>query len=254
MRLYDPRHFALLGVFLTPVVPLYLAATNWGRMGRLRLKWLWLGFGLAGFALVTVALVVASPAWSTGQRALAIALQLGVGYGLALPQQADYESALRLGARRASLIKGAAAGVALTVVAIGVSFVLGVVTKASIEGFRYQYASDLAAQARYEQAIVIFDDLLQWDPEFDDALLARSICYGALERWDEAGTGLDLFLTREPRNPDALGLLASCRVQQGRQAEAESLAAVARELDPQVFTRLGFDFDSLAGAESPGPP
>lgn len=57
LRVYNPKHFIWLAFLFSAMVPIYLAASNWGKIGRTRTKRLWLGLGFVGFALMFTSLL-----------------------------------------------------------------------------------------------------------------------------------------------------------------------------------------------------
>src|SRR5262245_10933182 len=106
-RLYNPKHFVWLAPLLSMMVPVYLAASNWGRLGKTRTKWQVLGLGFLGLISMFVGLSFLP---DSGGRAAGYLINIPVAYVLMQKQRPLYAGALRLGARPASPFGGPSLG------------------------------------------------------------------------------------------------------------------------------------------------
>lgn len=243
VRLYNPKHFIWLAVLFSAMVPIYLAATNWGRLGEVRKKWLWLGVGFLGLTLLfTVSMLL--PDEYAGAKWLGYLFNLPIAYALRQTQRPVYATALRLGALPRSLWLGSIVGLVLVVAALAVA----IAGQGAAYDIQYRRAHALVGDGKFEEAARIFQDMLRRNPDDGGAEFNLALCYHGLERWDEAADGLERCIRRNPADAEAHTFLAYVRARQGRRTEADSLASRARGLDPQVVQRL-FGFDEEAAGD-----
>jgi tetratricopeptide (TPR) repeat protein len=229
VRLYNPKDFVWLGLLFSALFPIFMAGANWGKLGRTRTKWLCLGSGLLGFACVFGFLhFLPQAAW----------FMLMVNAPLALllrhQQGSTYYEALRSGAIRASIGKGLFGGLTMTVCAV----VLPLASFFAVSSIEFNAGYGLMEEQMYEKAATRFKRSLDWNPNADGALFHLAVCHMFLERWDEGAAGFERYLKTNPNNPAALGFLAYIRHRQGRNLEAEALAAKAKAVDPQIMEKL----------------
>lgn len=243
VSLYNPKHFVWLAFLLSAMVPIYLAASNWGKIGMTRTKHLWLGLGFLGFVLLFTVLALLPDTGSAGGRLMGYIINLPVGYLLRDMQRPLYHSAVRLGSQPGPLFKGCVFGLGFVLCAMAVAFV-GVTAKYH---FEFQHGRELLAQDKYEEAATVFENILREDPNDDSAVFNLALCHVFMEQWAEAAQGFEQYLRRNDKNPAAYALLAHVRNAQGRHPEADSLAAKARALEPSIFEKL---FGSEASPET----
>jgi hypothetical protein len=246
LRLYDPKHFVWLGVVFCALVPLFMSASNWGKLGKTKTKWRCLGAGFMGFtALFTILTLFGNTGKGRGNLGLNLLLNVPVALLLRDRQRPLYDAALRLGAERATIVKGLLAGLGLVVGAIVLSL-SGLTAFAALE---FRLGVGLMNEQKYAEAAARFEHLLDWNPDADGALFDLSFCHVMQKHWEEGGRGFERYLKREPNNPAAIAYLAYVRYRQGRYAEANALMARARAIDPHIFEKL-----FSPGYELPGPP
>ena len=93
-KLYNPTHFVLLALFFTGMVPIFLAASNWGRLGDLSRKRRWLWLGLAGYMIVFSAAILLPDLGRFSNKFIGYLINLPVGMALLGMQRSTYLSAL----------------------------------------------------------------------------------------------------------------------------------------------------------------
>lgn len=215
------------------LVPIYLAASNWGQFRQTRKRFLWLGLGFLGFAALFT-LVGMLPKTARGiARWIGLAVNLPIG-SLGKSQRPLYKAAVNLGARPASLFKG---------LFLGLGCVLGALAPAvGISHAKYTLEMEqgvrLVEQEDYSAAAAIFRRMLRNDPDDPAVAYWLAWCHFQMRNWDEAGRGFEQYLKADEKNAVALALLSRVRLIQGRGKEGESLAARARAQDPQIFEKL----------------
>jgi hypothetical protein len=105
VRLYDPKHFAWLGVLFSGLVPVFMSASNWGKVGKTKTKWRCLGAGFIGFtALFAILGLFGNAPKGGGNLGLNLLLNVPVALLLRDRQRPLYDAALRLGAERATFV------------------------------------------------------------------------------------------------------------------------------------------------------
>lgn len=245
VRLYDPKYFVWLAVLFSGMVPVFMAGTNWGRIGKTRTKWLCFGSGILVFGVLFA--LVFHGANDPPRPALALNLLVNLPFGILLrdQQRSLFADALRLGAQRASPIKGLGAGV-LIVICEG-ALVGGGISAFSEDEFRT--GLNLMDERKYEQAMGRFEHVLKQNPNADGARFNIALCHLFLEHWDEGAKGFEKYLRRDNKKAAAFAFLAYIRYRQGRQAEGDALVSRALALDPKIMEKL-FGSDQ----PRPGPP
>ena len=233
-RLYNPASFVWLAWAFSGLVPIYLAASNWGKFRQTRKRFLCLGLGFLGFAAMFTLLGMLPKSAIGFARVTAFAVNLPIGFLLAKSQRPLYEAAVNLGARPASLFKG---------LFLGLGCVLGALAPAiGVSHAKYTLEMEqgvrLVEQADYSAAAAIFRQMLRNDPDDPVVVYWLAWCHFQMRNWDEAGRGFEQYLKADEKNAVALALLSRVRLIQGRGKEGESLAARARAQDPQIFETL----------------
>jgi hypothetical protein len=235
---FDPKHFLWLGLLLSALVPIYFSARNWGRMGQLRLQRLWLGGGVLGFMLL-FAFVEAIPELNaTVSRMVSIALNVPLSIVLRDRQRPLFMTAMQLGARRGSLFKGTLVGTAL------VLGVLAVVLAGLAMGSRIVYSRGvtLMAEENYADAARMFEYLRRHEFESDGPVFLLAFCHFKLKRYSDAALGFEEVVRRNPRSADGYAYLAVALAAQGCFDQADSVATLARQIEPDIFfMRFGED-------------
>jgi tetratricopeptide (TPR) repeat protein len=240
VRVYDPKHFVWLGLVFSAMVPIYLAASNWGKVGQSRTKRRWLGLGFVGFVLLLPALTIL-PGGELGDlagKAIGLALNVGFAHTLRDKQRPLYRAALRLGARPGSLVLGTVMGVGLLVCAIGLAFGGYVGAHVAAYEWEFQRGVRLADQGEYDEAVAVFETMVREDPEDAAAMWELALCHFNEERWIEATQVFENYLRLDEEDPEAWVYLSTIRYIEGRSDEAESLASQARALDPEIFDKM----------------
>ncbi|MFM8580756.1 MAG: tetratricopeptide repeat protein [Planctomycetaceae bacterium] len=234
VRLYDPASFVWLAFAFSGLVPIYLAASNWGQLRQRRRKFLWLGLGVLGFAALFTLFSVLPTAVGGIGRVIGFAVNLSLGFLLGQSQRPLYEAAVKQGARPASLFKGLLLGLGFVVGALALA-VGGMVARYNLE---FEQGVRLLEQEDFPAAASVFQRILRTDPDDPAAQYRLAWCQFQMRNWDEAGRGFEHYLKADENNSVALALLSRVRFIQGRSKEGEALAARARALDPQIFESL----------------
>ena len=232
--LYNPQHFVWLAVLFTALVPIYLAAANWGKIGNTRAQRWWLGLGFLGFTLLFSLLALQSDNGRGAGWLVGWLIHPSLALWLREKQRPLYAASLRLGAQPGSLFKGWI---------LGMGFLLGasvLPVASSIVKYQIEFlqGAQLIAQGQYEKAAPIFERILRQDPDDADAVFNLALCHLCLEQWEPAAEGLRAYLKQYDEDPDAHAYLGYVLQEQGQEEEAERHFAVAERLDPEVLTRL----------------
>ncbi len=104
------------------------------------------------------------------------------------------------------------------------------------------YASLLARNGRFEEAVAFLEDLLAQDPDDDEILYNLGVLYGERRLREEALRYMEQALEKNPENASALNYLGYTWAERGeRLDEAEALIRRALELRPDD----GYITDSL---------
>ena len=243
VRLYDPKHYFWLAFLVSAIFPIFMAASNWGRLGKTKTKHLYLGATFLACTFVS-GLHAMFPSSFSGARFMVGAVSLALGLLLRDRQRPLFSAALRRGAQPAPLTRGLLGGLGMLVCLVlvfGAGF-----------GVTYfiQFRRGLAFinEGNYRAAVPTFEHALQLAPEEDVVLLNLAYCYVMLEHWQEGADTLQRYVTRKRDNAYAFALLAYVRNRQGRHQEAEDLLSKARALDPEIIEKLWPQQDC------PGPP
>jgi tetratricopeptide (TPR) repeat protein len=244
VRFFSPNSFLWLSLFLSAMVPIYLSASNWGKIGKTRTKWLWLGGGFVFFVLLFAVLMYLPDSSHTSAKIIGYAVNVPIAFYLHGKQKSVYGVAIQLGASSGSLFKGSLVGLSYAIVAL----IIAVALQATHSVMKYNsdlnHGVDLFDHKQYEEAAVVFSKILRQDPKDRDALIYISLCNYNLERWDKTAEILVYYLKQDTKNPVAYALLSRVRAKQGDLKQAEKLALQARILDPQIFVKLFRDGDA----------
>lgn len=263
ISLYDPKHFVWLAMVFSFVVPSLLAAINFGRLGRPDLKKAWLIGGIAGLAvLVLFVRYFGEPFLDelgvTGSDR-EMATQWG-GYLVNLPiagflffrQRALFRGALELGARKASMFKGAVAGIALAF-AVGFSSVLAWEVAAPRPG---QDVVAMMSEGRFVEANSAIDDMLRDNPDDPELLYRKAMCQTVIlmeaDRFADALKVADRLLVRRPGDHGVLLCKASCHMVLEEWAEAEQTyrkCVTVAEQKPEIYVFIGFSCEQQGRTE-----
>jgi tetratricopeptide (TPR) repeat protein len=257
ISLYDPKHFIWLSMIFTFVVPAFLAAVNFGRLGRSDLKRAWLIFAIAGLAGIVLVVRYLDQHFLTelglsgyDERMLSrlggYAVNLPIGAYLSRKQRPLFRGAQELGIRKASALKGALAG-------IGIALAVGVVATVAWEIATPAPTQDVLAlmdERRFDDAARVLDGLLSQRPDDSDLAYLRAFCdVGSLmdeQRFDEALGLIDPLLTEYPGNEGLLLCKGACHLSRGEWKEAEKAYLECLPLAgerPEIYVYIGFACD-----------
>jgi tetratricopeptide (TPR) repeat protein len=244
VRFYRPNSFIWLSLLLSAMVPIYLSASNWGKLGKTRTKWLWLGGGIILFALLFAVLWYLPDSSQTGAQIIGYAVNVPIALYLREKQKSVYGVAIQLGAETGSLFKGSLVGILI----LAFSLIVGVSIPVARNVMKYyddlDHGTDLFDHKHYEEAAIVFSDILREDPEDKEALIYMALCNYSMQKWDKTGEIIAFYLKQDTQNPVAYALLSRVRAKQGNVKQAEELALQARILDPQIFVKLFGEGDS----------
>jgi tetratricopeptide (TPR) repeat protein len=212
---------------------IYMAATNLGRMGHRRQKWLWLGLGFAGYVAVFAVLSVLPDLGSFG-RLVGYAINLPVGWYLRDYQRDLFETGLRFGAKQASSVVGVVFGLGVTLVALALPLLPVSVW------YQLRFASGVTAlsEDRCEDARATFLGLVELDSEDVGALYNLGLAEWCIGDFESAATRFRDYAQQESDDPDGHAMLAYCLWLDGRDATARPSLDKALALDPNVLKRL----------------
>ena len=231
-KLYNPKHFVLLSLFFTGMVPIFLAASNWGRLGDLPRKRRWLWFGLAGYMVIFGAAMLLPDLGKLSNRFIGYLINLPVGMALLGMQRSTYLSALELGAKRASSFVGLLKGLPLVVLA----FMIPLLSFTGYMMISENRALALLSEDRCAEAATEFEKLLAWDAEDEYVRFNLAICHECMGRWADAADGFRFYLQRHPDDPGAHELLGYVLMELGQDEEADrhfaAMERLLQEADP----------------------
>lgn len=247
VRFYSPDYFVWLSLLLTAMVPIYLSASNWGKIGKKKTKWLWLGGGIAFFIVLFTAFYYLPDSKHINDVLIGSIVNIPIALYLRAKQIPVYGVAIQLGASRASLFKGSLVGFFFLIIAIAVPATTFMMKYYS----ELDHGIELFENSQYGAAIMVFNEILRDDPKDEDALVYSALCNYNMEHWDESQEILVNYLKINTNNPVVYALLSKIHSIKGDMKEAEKMALQARILDPEIFDKL-FD-DSSAPDDSTGP-
>jgi tetratricopeptide (TPR) repeat protein len=95
----------------------------------------------------------------------------------------------------------------------------------------YDEAIDLYADAKYDNAISLYNQALEIDPAYTDAVHGLAMCYQAKGDLDAAIALTKRFIKQEPEDILAFTNLSMFYQKKGMIKEAEEAGAEARRLD-----------------------
>lgn len=102
----------------------------------------------------------------------------------------------------------------------------------------FERARALAAAGRHDEAIGLYNDLLERDPANADARLARGRTYAWMKQWDRAEADLLAVTTASPGYADAWSALGDIYLWQGKDAEAVAAYSKWQSLQPDRHAPL----------------
>ena len=97
VSLYNPKNFPILAALLSGIVPIFLAASNWKRIGDNARGRYWLLIGFAGFVVLFIAVILMSNFENPIVILLGYLINLSSGLLLRIKQYPVYKAALALG-------------------------------------------------------------------------------------------------------------------------------------------------------------
>lgn len=241
VRLYRPKHFVWFALLFSGLTPIYMAATNLGRLGRKREKWLWLGLGFTGFVLL-FGVFASLPEMETAGRFVGYLINLPIGWFAREQQKRPYRIGLRLGAKQASTFVGVLLGLGVTLLALAIP----VVSLTAHYEIQFQRGLRALQEDRCEEAQEVFARLYRLDSEDFSAIYNLGCAEYCLGEWEAAIERFRAYVNHVADDPDGHALLGDCLAQAGRVRDAERSLQRALQLDPGVLERL-FDSDPTIG-------
>ena len=230
VKLYDPKHFPFLAILFSAMVPIYLSASNWGRLGNPQRKRKLLVIGFAGLLVFSTVLMLLPFSASSGKY-IGFLINLPIGFFLREYQRSVYKTALFLGAKPASTVTGTLKGIAVTVLAVLIA-ILGITAYTDYETKR---GIMLIREEKCEEAEVVFKRLLSLDTSDEYVKFNLAICYLCMEKWDEAVDNLNAYLQHHSDDPNAHVYLGIAFEGKGMLKEAQQHYETAQSLDPEVM-------------------
>lgn len=95
----------------------------------------------------------------------------------------------------------------------------------------YDDAVDCYADDKYDEAIALYKQALELDPDFDDAIHGLTMCYQAKGEMDAAIELTKRYIEKNPEDILAFTNLSMFYQKKGMVPEAEAAGAEARRLD-----------------------
>jgi tetratricopeptide (TPR) repeat protein len=236
-RLYNPKHFPILAVIFSGLVPLWMAAANWKRLGREDLRRRALGYGILGylavfagvfllFGFVTVS-KTAESLIKTGMHGL---VNLPVGLYLRKRQLAAYTASRSLGAPGAPAWKGILGGLVVLagVVAIAMTASISILNRDIDRGLA------LLKRGDYAGAASAFERALERDPSDLNSRFNAGIAEAAAGRLERSVPYLEEYLRHRAGDAKAWAILGLVHKHLGHPEAADSCRAIAANLDPKL--------------------
>lgn len=240
VRLYSTKHFTLLAVLLSGLVPIFLAASNYGKLGRTDTKRRLLFLGFIGYLAVFAILILLPETDNTLSKYIGWIINVPVGYYLRLKQKPLYVAAIRLGAGRESLFKGTAKGLGLAIGAL----IIPIIAMIAVTEIQIDRGESLMEQEKFEEATVHFEKLYSYNSEDPEIVINLVFCYMVLEEWDKAAGCLDAYIKSNDDEAVAHAYFGYIRYIQGNELEGERHIARAESLSPGICNKL-FNPDSI---------
>jgi|GEM_PF-4651655 len=235
VKLYEPQHFIPLSIFLSPMVPIFMTASNWGRLGDpvRRRRWLLLGSLCFVGLLLLYGLLPDVP----GGNLLAMIPHAMIGWGLRERQRIPVAAARSLGAGHASTFSGAVRGLGVTILVSGLAVGLFMAGYVGWWNWQEQRGLALMEEGRYAESVEIWERLAR-EPDAEGYLHFNvGLCYLHLEQWPESAGAFRYYLRGASKDSDAHALLWFVLDRQGKEEEAEEHYETALQLDPEVMGR-----------------
>jgi len=237
VKLYKPTHFLWLALLFSGLVPITLAAMNFGRLGQRRAKWRWLGLGFLGFASLFAGLMLFPDVGSGIGKLVGYAINLPIGWAARDRQRDLYRAGLRLGAKPASTVIGTLAGLGVLALAI-VLPVVPIMTYIEVQG---QRGIEAIQEDRCEEAAEILRAVHRLNSEDELFAYNLGVAEVCLEQWEPAVDHFRQYVRLHDDDPDGHAMLGYCLVNVGREKEAEKAFLRAQAIDPQILDQFEFD-------------
>jgi tetratricopeptide (TPR) repeat protein len=237
VRLYNPKHFPILAALFSGLIPLWMAAANWKRLGREDLRRRALGYGILGYMAVFAGLFLlagfvtmsktAEGLLRTGMHGL---VNLPVGLYLRKQQLAAYAASRSLGAPAAPAWKGILGGLGI------LAGVVAITLTASVSIVRQDFDRGLALLKRgdYPGAASAFERALERDPTDHDSRFNAGIAEAAAGRLERSVPYLEEYLRHRAGDAKAWAILGLVHREMGHPEAADSCRAIAAKLDPKL--------------------
>ncbi len=254
VSLYSPRHFVWLSMLASFLVPVFLSASNYGRLGQGRKKKLLLSMGIAGFVAFLVAMVkideavtAANPESEAGirgiHRLISWVIHMPIGAYLKSRQKPLFEMGMGLGMRKASLFVGVLKGLGLTALVTILLVVGAVILEWEDPADR---AAELVERGQYTAAVAIFDSLCTEYPDDLEYLYQKAMCLTFCHRYTEAERDFRAILGEERGFARVHLMLGILLLRKGLGEEAVWHLAAADSLEPGILEMWNSQFEEAS--------
>ena len=235
-RLYNPKHFPILAVIFSGLVPLWMAAANWKRLGREDLRRRALGYGILGYMAVFAGVFLLAGFVTLSKTAEGVLrsgmhglVNLPVGIYLRKQQLAAYTASRSLGAPGAPAWKGILGGLGV------LAGVVAITLTASVSILNRDFDRGVALMKRmdYAGAASAFERALKLDPTDIDSRLNAGIAEAAAGRLERSVPHLEEYLRHRAQDAKAWAILGLVHEEMGHTEAGDSCRAIAASLDPK---------------------
>lgn len=236
VRLYNPKYFEHLAIFFSGLVPIWMASSNYKRLGQEDRRRRLLVTGIPIYLAVIVGLMalseVALSSTTTGFVRMGISLLVNypVGWYLKRQQLPIFAQSKSLGGGTAPMWKGIIAGsVVLGSVVVAAMLLTGpYINRHMNQGRR------LMKKREYAAAALAFERALAKDSTDTEAMVKAGLCEVMAGELHASVPRLEQYLRHEPSNARVWVVLASVHDELGNPAAGDSCRRIASRLDPSA--------------------
>jgi tetratricopeptide repeat protein len=235
VRLYNPKYFEHLAVLFSGVVPLWMAFSNFRRLGLKDRARRLLIIGVPLYLLIFAVLIVAPSVEDRLPRlAMALLVNYPVGWFLKREQRGLYADAVSLGGGTDRAWKG---------VVIGLGPVIAIVVAAVIIATPYldrhlNHGRKLMKRGEYAAAAEAFERALAQDSTDAEALMRAVACRAYTGEVQASASHMRQYLRHYPRDARGWAILGELHEAMGDSAAADSVRTVGSRLNPNTVDSI----------------
>jgi hypothetical protein len=243
VRLYNPKYFEHFAVIFSGLVPIWMASSNFRRLGLKTRARRILNVGIPLYLVIFAGLLVIVPEKQSTTAShllklgLALLVNYPVGWFLKREQLGIYEESLRSGGWTAPAWKGILGAIGIgTALYFAASFVASPYLDR-----HYNHGRKLMEQGKYEAAALAFERALNHDSTDAEVLLKIAECDARLGQIPASMSHLRQFLRHHPRDARGWAILGVLYEAQGDSVASDSCYRAAGNLNPEVLKAVGLD-------------